>query len=87
MVQPLLDACSIQKNDYQVAVLALFLSPETVTNMSVYGPDHHFQDQWLDIERCYLIFLHLVVSVGSSVWWFKNGNWCLVFVPCNVGPG
>ena len=68
-------------------MLALFLSPRTVPNVSVYGPDHHFQDQWLDVERCYPIFLHLVVSVSSSVGWFKNGNWCLVFVPCNVGPG
>ena len=67
MVQPLLDACSIWKNDYQVALLALFLSPVTVPNVAVYGPDHHFQDQWLDVERCYLIFLHLVVSVSSSV--------------------
>ena len=58
MVQPLLDACSIQKNDYQVAVLALILCPRTVPNVSMYGPDHHFQDQWLDVERCYLIFLH-----------------------------
>ena len=32
--------------------------------MSVYGTDHHLQDQWLDTERCYLIFLHLVVSVS-----------------------
>ena len=68
-------------------MLALFLSPRTVPDVSVYGPDHHFQDQWLDVERCYLIFLHLVVRVSSSVWWFKNGNWCLVFVTCNVGPG
>ena len=56
MVQPPLDACSTYKNDYQVAVLALFQSPRTVPNVSVYGSDHHFQDQWLDIERCYLIF-------------------------------
>ena len=55
-------------------MLALFLSPRTVTNVSVYGLDHHFQDQWLDVERCYPVFLHLVVSVSSSVWWFKNGN-------------
>ena len=61
-------------------MLALFLSPRTV-------PDHHFQDQWLNVERCYLIFLHLVVSVSSPVWWFKNGNWCFVLVPCYVGPG
>ena len=27
-------------------------------NMSVYWPDHHFQEQWLGVERCYLIFLH-----------------------------
>ena len=42
-------------------------------NVSVYRPDHNFQDQWLNIERYYLIFLHLVVSFSSSVWWFKNG--------------
>ena len=65
-------------------MLALFISPRTVPNMSAY---HHFQDQWLDVERCYLVFLHLVVSISSTVWWFKNGNSCLVFVPCNVGPG
>ena len=87
MVQPLLDACGIKKNDCHVAVLALFLGPRTVPDVSVYGSDCHFQDQWLDVERCYLIFLHLIVNVISSVWWFENGNWCLVFVPCNVGPG
>ena len=38
-------------------------------NVSVYGPDHHFQDQWLNVERCHLIFLHLVVGVSRSVWW------------------
>ena len=86
MVQPLLDACSIWKNDYQVAVLALILSPRIVPDVSVYGPDHHFQDQLLDIERCYLIFLHPVVGVSRSVWWFKNGNGCFVPVPCYVGP-
>ena len=37
-------------------MLALIPSPRTVPNLSVYGPDHHFQDQWLDVERCYLIF-------------------------------
>ena len=73
MVHPLLDAYRIQKNDYQVAVLALFPSPRTVPIISLYGPDHHFQDQWLNVERCYLVFLHLVVGVSSSVWWFKNG--------------
>ena len=74
-----------RKATKQVAVLALFPSPRTVPNVSVYGPDHN---QWLNVERCYLIFLHLVVvGVSSSVWWFKNGNWCLVFVPCSVGPG
>ena len=55
-------------------MLALFLSCRTVPNVSVYWPDHHFQDQWLNVERYYLIFLHLVVCVTSSVWWFKNGN-------------
>ena len=41
-------------------MLALIQSPRTVPNVSVYGPDHHIQDQWLDVERCYLIFLHPV---------------------------
>ena len=40
----------------------------TVLNMFVYGPDHHLQDQWLDVERCYITFLHLVVGVSRSVW-------------------
>ena len=26
--------------------------------------DHHFQGQWLDVERCYPIFPHLVISVS-----------------------
>ena len=47
--------------------LALFQSPRTVPNVSVYGPDHHFQDQWLNVERCYPIFLYFVVGVSSSV--------------------
>ena len=67
-------------------MLALIQSPRTVPNVSVYWPDHHIQDQWLDVERCYLIFLHPVVFFSRSVWWFKNGNWCFVLVPCNVGP-
>ena len=67
-------------------MLALILSHMTVPNASVYRPDHHFLDQWLDVERCYFIFLHLVVGVSRSVWWFKNGNWCFVLVPCYVGP-
>ena len=53
MVQLLMAACRIQKNDYQVAVLALILGPRTVPNVSVYGPDHHFMDQSLDVGRCY----------------------------------
>ena len=65
-------------------MLALFLSPRIVPNVLVYGPDHHFQDQWLNVETCYLVFLHLVVGVSSSVWWFKNRNWCLVFVPIHA---
>ena len=48
-------------------MLALIPSPRTVPNVSMYGPDHHFLDQWLDVGRCYLIFLHLVsVSVDQS---------------------
>ena len=34
--------------------------------MSLYRPHHHFQGQWLDVERCYLIFLHPVVCVSVS---------------------
>ena len=67
-------------------MLALVLSPRTVPNVSVYGPNHHFRDQWLDIEGCYLIFLHPVVGVSGSVLWFKYGNWCFVLVSCYVGP-
>ena len=90
MVQPLLDACSIpgvasRKKDYRVVVLALIPSPRTAPNVSV-SVDHHFLDQWLDVGRCYLIFLHLVVGISRSVWWLKNGNWCFVLVPCYVGP-
>ena len=44
--------------------------------MSVYEPDHRFQDQWLDVEKCYLIFCIPVVGVSRLVWWFKYGNWC-----------
>ena len=66
-------------------MLALILSPRTVPNMSVYRPDNHFQGQWLDVERCYLIFLHPVVCVSKSVWWFKYGYRCFVLVPCYVG--
>ena len=29
----------------EVAVLALYSEPETVPNLSVYGPDHNFQKQ------------------------------------------
>ena len=62
-------------------MLALIPSPRTVPNVYVYGPDHHFQDQLLEIEICYLTFLHLVVGVSGSVWWFKYGNWRFVLVP------
>ena len=53
-------------------MLAFDLSPKTVPNVSVSvsKPDHHFRDQWLDVDRCHLIFLHLVVVVSWSVWWF-----------------
>ena len=75
-----------RKSDDYVAVLALILSPGAAPNMSVYGPDRHFQGQWLDNVSCYFTFLEPVVSVSSSVWWFKNGNWCFVLLPCYVGP-
>ena len=67
-------------------MLAFDLSPRTVPNMSVYRSDHHFQDQWLGVVRCYFIFPHPAVGVSRSVLRFQNGNWCFVFVPCYVGP-
>ena len=67
-------------------MLALILSHRAVPNVPVYRPDHHFQDKWLDIERCYLIFLHHLVGVSRSVRWFKYGNWSFVLVLCYVGP-
>ena len=54
-------------------MLAFDLSFETVPNVSMSGPDYHFRDQWLDVDRCHLIFPHLVVGVSWSVWWFKDG--------------
>ena len=54
-------------------MLVFILSPRTVQKASVYGPDHHFQGQWLDVKRCYPIFLHPVLRVSRSVWWFKYG--------------
>ena len=54
--------------------------------LSVYGLDHHFQDQWLGTEKWYLIFLHPAVVVSRSAWRFQYGNWCFVLVPCYVGP-
>ena len=67
-------------------MLALILSPRTVPNVFVYGPDYHFRGQWLDVDRGYLVFLHPVVGVSSPAWRFKEGNWCFVLVPCYVGP-
>ena len=51
----------------------LILSPETAPNVTVYGSDYHFQDQWLDVVGCYLISRHTVVSVSRSVLWLKYG--------------
>ena len=45
-------------------MLALILSPRIVPDLSVYEPDYHFRGQWLDVDRCYLIFLHPVVGVS-----------------------
>ena len=86
MVQPLWMHEASQKSNNYVAVLALILSPGTAPNMSVYGPNHHFQSQSLDVVSCYFTFLHPVVGVSSSVWWSKNGNECFVLVGCYVGP-
>ena len=86
MVQPFWKHEASRKSDYSVAVLASILSPGTAPNMSVYGLDHHFQGHRLDVVSCYFTFLHPVVGVSSSVWWFNNGNWCFLVVPCCVGP-
>ena len=43
-----------------------------------------FQEQWLCIESCHLIFLHPEVGVSKSVRWFQYCNWCLMFAPSNV---
>ena len=32
-------------------MLALTPSPRSVPDVSVYEPDHHFLDQWFDVER------------------------------------
>ena len=45
-------------------MLALILSPRTVPNVSMYGPDYQFWGQWLDVDRGYLILLHPVVGVS-----------------------
>ena len=66
-------------------MVAFDFSPKTVPSLSVYRPDHHFRGQWLDIDWSHLIFLHLVVGVSWSVWWFKDRYWCFVLVPCYVG--
>ena len=43
-----------------------------ISELSVYGPDHHYQGQWLDVEKCYLIFLLLVVRcVRTESWNFR----------------
>ena len=57
---------------------ALILSPRTVPNVTVYGPDHHFLDQWLDVERCYLIFLHPVVVLVED----QSGGLSMEIVLC-----
>ena len=62
-----------RKTTARLLCLALILSPRTVPNVSVYGPDNHFQGQWLDVERCYLIFLHPVVCVSRSKCELKTG--------------
>ena len=59
MVQPVWTHEASRKSNY---VLALILSPGTAPNMSVYGPDHRFQGQWLDVVSCYFPFLHPVVG-------------------------
>ena len=48
-------------------MLASILSPRTVPNVSVYRPDHHFLDQWLDLGdvTSFFCILHSV-SVDQS---------------------
>ena len=73
MVQPFWMLEASRKSDYCIAVLALILSRRIAPNMSMYGPDHHSQGHWLDVERCYITFQHPVVGVSSSFWWFNVG--------------
>ena len=49
-------------------MLALIQSPSSVPNVSVYGPDHHFQGQWLDVESCYLISCILWSLISCILW-------------------
>ena len=84
MVQPLLNSCSIYKNDCPVAALALILSPRTVPNMSVYRPGPPLLGSMVGRRETLPHFPHPVVGVSRSVWWFKYGNWCFVLVPCYV---
>ena len=59
----MLAAC-IWRNDYQVAMLAL---NSKSWDYAKHVRDHHFQEQWLGVERCYLIFCILrSVSVDQS---------------------
>ena len=36
-------------------------------NVSIYGTDHHFQGQWLDIDRCFISFSCILWSVSVDV--------------------
>ena len=45
----------------------LALNTKTVPTMSVYGPDHHFQEQWLGVRNVTSFFCILrSVSVNRS---------------------
>ena len=66
--------CQRKTHSSRPKPLNYYACKSTSCCLAVYGPDRRFQDQWLDVERCYLTFLHLLVGVSRSVWWFKYGN-------------
>ena len=68
-----------------------------VPNMSVYGPDHHFQEQWLGVGDvtsflCILRSVSVNQSCGfcmvSGVWYLSHAMLVLAeLIVCSVGGG
>ena len=75
------------RDDYWVAALAFGSGSWGCARRVRVWAGPPFLGWWLGVGRCHLIFLHLVVGVGGSVWWFGDGDWCFVLVPCYVGFG